>query len=165
MPISSQAQKLNDQPLSSYRTLFATLHAPSLSALVGEFQGEFIGPSWLRRIAAPGLKLAGLGNWWGKRFTIDGQATNLVVEGGQILPSFPVIPDLASSRLDNRPAVLLSYPQSATPFPWPYIVDELRVLDEISLLGMTYLNRPLFSQFALPFLLFAREITFAMSGS
>lgn len=153
---------MKNQPLSSYPLLFATLHEPSLNALIGEFQGEFIGPGWLRRLAAPGLRLAGLGNWWGKRFSPDGQATNLVVQGGQILPRFPVYAALDASRIDNRPVVALTYAPEDCPFPWPYIRDELRILDEITLLGMTYLDWAQFRNKPLPFLLHAREVTFAV---
>jgi hypothetical protein len=47
-----------------------------------------------------------------------------------------MVVEAASSRLDGRDGITLSYP-AGSPFPWPGIIDEVRQLDQTTLLGMS----------------------------
>jgi hypothetical protein len=56
------------------------------------------------------------------------------------------------SLIDGRPCLTVIYP-SSSPFPWPWVVDELRWLADNCLLGMTLVSRKPLNKSALPFLL------------
>jgi hypothetical protein len=157
MQASVQAQSLNRQALTSFETLFASL-APPLQAtgLAGVYRAEFVGPAWLRRIAPPGLALGGLGSWWGKRFDGQGHGHNLVNRRGELTPVLPMIVQAAPSRLDGKDGITLCYP-AGSPFPWPWVIDEIRQLDPTTLLGMSLTTLQWMPRLALPFLLHAQE--------
>jgi hypothetical protein len=95
----------------------------------------------------------GLGGWWGKHFTADGSGMNLVRRGGELRRIFPIRLVPAPSLLDGRPCLSVRY-KPECPYPWPHVVDELRSLDERTLLGMTMVNTGVLRKLALPFLLF-----------
>ncbi len=157
MQASVQAQSLNRQALTSFPSLFAAL-APPLQAteLVGVYRAEFVGPAWLRRIAPPGLALGGLGGWWGKRFDGLRHGYNLVYRRGKLTPVLPMMVQAAPSRLDGKDGITLCYP-AGSPFPWPWVIDEVRQLDSNTLLGMSLTTRRWLPRLALPFLLHAQE--------
>jgi hypothetical protein len=54
--------------------------------------------------------------------------------------------------LDGKPVVALTY-GAAGPVPWRWVTDELRALDEHTLLGMTRIDLPLLRHMVFPFLL------------
>ena len=150
------ARRLNQLPLSAFKPLFASLPPPELAKTTGVFQAEFTGPGWLRKIAGPGLALVGLGGWWGKVFDGEGAGANLVRRNGALQRIFPVQVALAPSAVDGKPSLVVRYTRGC-PFPWPYVVDELRCLDETGLLGLTYVNAGLLRKLGLPFLLHPQE--------
>lgn len=136
--------------LSEYPKIFATLTAPQ--TLVGTFKAEFTGPAWLRAVAGPGLWPLGLGGWCGKQFAADGSGMNLVKRGGTVQRVFPIQLVSAPSLVDGRPCISVRY-RPENPFPWPHVVDELRWLDEKTLLGLTLVNAAPLRRWPLPFLL------------
>ncbi len=141
---------LNSKPLSEFKGLFAGLPAPEPSGLSGKFRAELVGPGWLRRIATPGLALGGLGGWQGKEFFLGEQGLNLVQRGGKVKRIFPFVILYQPSHLDGKPAAAIRYVQPS-PVPWLWITDELRWLDEQTLLGLTFLKA--MPGLALPFVL------------
>ena len=62
----------------------------------------------------------------------------------------------AKSFIDNKEGLTLHY-QPGNPFPWMYIVDELRRIDETTLLGMTLANLNGLRRLAFPFTLRFQE--------
>ncbi len=54
--------------------------------------------------------------------------------------------------VDRRPCLAVTYP-AGSPFPWPQVVDELRFLDDDTLLGLTLVNMRGLNRLAFPFLL------------
>jgi len=118
----------------------------------GAYQAAFTGPWWLRTIAGPGLYPIGLGGWWGKQFDGHGQGSNIVRHGGKLTTKMPVRLAEEPSLIDGEPCLVVLYPPES-PFPWPWVIDELRLLDDNRLLGMTLVTRPPLNKIALPFLL------------
>ena len=151
-PQTMRARTLNAHSLRGFRRLFITLPVPDAATLSGTFRAEFVGPGWLRKIAPTALVLGGLGGWWGKQFAGDGRGTNIVHRDGVLAPVMPVDLGLADSLIDRRPCVAVTYP-AGSPFPWPWVVDELRFLDDDTLLGLTLLNLRGARRVAFPFLL------------
>lgn len=147
-----QIATLNQRSLSSFPDLFATLAIPAISDLEGTYHGRFVGPAWVRALAGPGLYLGGLPGWCGKWFDGAGQGTNLLCGGSQITRAVPIHLISRPSRIDGRPALTVVYP-GASPWPLPLIRDELRSLDDRTLLGMTMLIRFGLHRFPFPFLL------------
>jgi hypothetical protein len=147
--------------LRALQRAFRDAPAPELAAFVGLHEGEFVGPTWLRCAATLTLCLFGMPGWSGKAFrprktdadALEGE--NLVRRQGRLVPSIPVRARIAPSGVDGRPALVLSYPPDAR-FPWPRVRDELRPLDERTLLGLTF-GVPLAPRGGAPFLLRHRE--------
>ncbi|MDP9270957.1 MAG: hypothetical protein M3O76_05100 [Actinomycetota bacterium] len=114
-----------------------------LTALVGEHDGEFAGPWWLRSTGPITMWLTGMPGWCGKSFrpptsgsdVIEG--TNLVRRGDQLVASIPMNARIAPSRVDGRTALIVHYPKDAR-FPWRNVTDELRPLDDRTLLGLSF---------------------------
>jgi len=156
MTISIQAQELNHQSLASFGSLFASLPAPTAASLAGTHRSEFVGPWWLRQVAGPGLVPLGLGGWWGKQFDAQGDGLNIVRRRGQLTTIMPVKLVELNSLIDGRTGLTVSYPRDSR-LPWPWVVDELRRIDENCLLGMTLIVKRPLSRIALPFLLHARK--------
>lgn len=142
----------NALSLRDFRALFKTLPVPEPAVIQGRYRAAFVGPAWLRASAAPALALTGLGGWWGKEFHADGTAINLVVRAGVFSTRFPMQFVRARSFIDQQDGLALHY-QPGNPFPWMYVVDEIRRIDEHSLLGMTIPNLRGLRQLAFPFLL------------
>ncbi len=129
--------------------------APELARLVGEHRSELIGPLWLRVPAPLFLAARGMPFWAGKRFepAVDGvlHGVNLLRVRGFEKDSLPI-----TATSDGRD-VVVRYPADA-PWPWPGVVDRLRVRDERTLLGMTF-GLPLMPARGAPFLLHAVDVT------
>lgn len=147
---------LNQRSLASFQDLFATLAVPEIPALAGTYRGSFVGPGWVRALAGPALVLGGLPGWWGKRFDGEAEGTNLLQRGGKIEHAVPIHLQSRPSLIDGRPAVAVLYP-GASPWPLPWLRDELRLLDDRSLLGMTMLALAGLHRFPFPFLLELRQ--------
>ncbi len=164
MQESVAGNRLNQKPLSAFKPLFSTLSSPTIAALEGYHQAEFVGPRWLRRLAGPGLRLGGLNGWWGKLFDIHGQGSNLVQDTGGLHPALPVTAYSRPSCIDDKPCLMVVYPADAR-WPWPRITDELRWLEEEkTLLGMMIYKGMGLQRFAFPFLLHPVGKTVENSG-
>lgn len=148
--------RLNRMKMKNFRSLFSELTIPEKDTLDGFYKGFFVGPGWLRKMAGPLLVITGLGGWWGKKFNGDDTAINLVKKEEQLKPKFPMHLVDTPSLIDGNPGLTLHYDKE-NPFPWPFIVDELRQLEPGIYLGMTYIRlKPLFL-ISLPFLLQYQE--------
>src|SRR5215216_3640774 len=134
-----EISELNQYPLREFRTLFAALPVPGASSLPGKYRGAFLGPVWLRAGVKPLLLITGLGGWWGKEIFEDGTAINIVLGGGKFSTRFPMELICGKSVIDRRDGLALRY-QKGNPFPWMFIMDEIRRIDEITLLGMSRTN-------------------------
>jgi hypothetical protein len=154
--MSERIDELNRLTLRDFPNLFRTLQVPDRMALSGYFRGSILGPTWFQRIARPLLAIAGLGGWWGKYFDGEGNGTNLVEREGGIQRRLPVRAVNITSMVDGLPGLTLQY-LSDNPFPWPFIVDELRQLEPGLLLGMMVVNVGILRRLAFPFLLQAQE--------
>jgi len=147
-----QIVELNQYPIRRFRDLFTSLSIPTPASIYGKYRAEFVGPAWLRMSARPALQITGLGGWWGKEFYDDGTAINIVLRAGQFSMRFPMKFVSAKSFIDGRDGLALHY-QPGNPFPWPFVVDEIRRMDESTLLGMTIANVSGLRGMAFPFIL------------
>ena len=147
-----RARTFNAHSLRGFRKLFITLPQPTNAGLDGIFRAEFVGPGWLRATAPTALVLGGLGGWWGKQFDGAGRGMNIVHRGSTLAHTMPVALAVSHSLVDRRPCLKVTYPPSS-PFPWPLAMDELRFLDDNTLLGLTIINAGPLRRVAFPFLL------------
>jgi hypothetical protein len=136
--------------LGGLRRLFMSLSAPD--SLTGVYRAEFVGPAWLRALAPPSLALGGLAGWWGKAFDGRGGAVNIVVRDGAQRRVLRMTIARLPSLIDRASGLTLSYPKGS-PFPWVWIVDEARRLDEQTLLCMTVIRPRGLRKLAFPFVL------------
>jgi len=143
---------INSLSLQQFRKLFVSLPVPNPESIHGVYRAAFVGPVWLRTSAGPALALSGLGGWWGKEFSADGTAVNIVLRAGKFSTRFPMKLVQAKSFIDGRDGLAVHY-QAGNPFPWMFIVDELRRMDEDTLLGMTLANVNGLRRLAFPFTL------------
>lgn len=143
---------LNRATLADLRQAFRDAALPSLSQRSGFWRARFIGPWWLRLGGRPGVALSGLRGWQGKRFLTPETATNVLRHAHGDVEALTMLCRDAVSDLDGCPVAALSY-GSAGPVPWRWVTDELRALDDRTLLGMTRIDLPGLRRLALPFLL------------
>lgn len=148
--------RLNKLSRKEFAHLFATASVPTIASTAGYYRATFVGPAWLRTSAGPAVALGGLGNWWGKHIHEVGSATNLVQKGDKLESRLAMQLIDSTSVLDGRPVLALIY-GAENPFPWPYVVDELRRLDPLTFLGMTHVNAGPLRRIAFPFLLQYQE--------
>jgi hypothetical protein len=109
------------------------------------------------------MTMTGMHGWWGKQFrepmggghTLQGE--NLVRRRGRLEESIPMTAQIGPSRVDGRPAILIDYPPDAR---WPHnrVKDELRRLDEKTLIGLSF-GLPLSPRGGAPFVLHRRDET------
>lgn len=138
--------------LRELRQLFATLSPPDAAFRHGFFRASFVGPAWYRLGGFPSVHLSGLPYWQGKKFLTPDSATNILRQRDGLVQALSMTVVAGPSRVDGRPGVALTYGQEA-PFPWRHVRDELRVIDDRTLLGITKVDLPLLRYFGFPFLL------------
>jgi hypothetical protein len=141
------------------RRAFNEAPAPELADLIGRYEATFAG--WLRVGGALAMGLTGMAGWWGKQFrapahgedSLEGE--NLLRRRGQLVESIPMRAHIGPSRIDGRPALVVKYPADAR---WPHnrVTDELRPLDDETLLGLSF-GLPLAPRDGAPFLLRRRR--------
>ncbi len=152
LPDGGREAPVNDLSLGALRAAFTLLTTPSLESLAGAYRAEFVGPAWLRRFAPPGLVITPLAGWLGKAFDSQGHGINLVRRRGVVQRVLPMTTQWLPSRVDGRPCVTLVY-APGSPFPFAYIVDELRTIDADTLLGLSFAAAPWLARLPIPFLL------------
>jgi hypothetical protein len=151
MTVSWAGRSLDNASLRELAQVFRSLAPLPLPTPSGSYRAEFVGPGWLRKLAPPALAVGGLCGWWGKEF--DGQEAVNLVERSEIRRRvLPMTVVVAPSAVDGKPAISLHYPKGSR-FPWPWIVDEARPLDDATLLCMTLVNLSWAPRTAFPFLL------------
>ncbi|MBN2548059.1 MAG: hypothetical protein JXB15_02790 [Anaerolineales bacterium] len=153
--MNNQVERLNQLSVGEIRKLFCTLSPPEAASMSGLFRGIFVGPGWLCSLWGPLLAITGLGGWWGKEID-SGNAINIVVHKGNYEKRFPMVFVEQTSYLDGKPGLAFRY-QKGNPFPWPWIVDELRRIDAQHVLGMTLAEVGPFKRLPFPFILQQRE--------
>jgi hypothetical protein len=145
---------MDGKSFRDFRERFDTLEPPEV--LRGVWQGEPVGPGWFRIVAGPSLVIGGLGGWWGKAFDGQGGIDNVVERWGALRRTLPAEVRQAASLVDGKPCLRIAYPKGSR-LPWPWIVDELRRIDEGELLGLMVLNIGWLPHLAFPFRLHVRE--------
>jgi hypothetical protein len=106
------------------------------------------------------MGVTGMRGWWGKQFRASGaggdtlEGENLLNRQGEIGESIPMTAEIAPSRVDGCATILIRYPPDAH---WPHhrVNDELRPLDENTLLGLSF-GLPLAPRGGAPFILHRR---------
>ncbi|MCZ8343053.1 MAG: hypothetical protein O9301_08480 [Leptospira sp.] len=118
----------------------------------GRYEVSWVGPNWFQSLAKNGLGVLGFKNWVGKEFSGSEFAINIFSDenGGNGFNKFPMEVALSQSQVDSKACIRVSYPKT-TPFPWPLVVDEFRVLNANTLVGLSYTKG--LSVFPLPFYL------------
>lgn len=147
---------LEKASLGELKQLFTSLPAPHPAMRQGFFRASFVGPAWLRLSARPSLELSGLPGWQGKKFLNADDATNILRKGDKLSESLAMRVTPGTSQIDGKQGLALHYvPQNGkpAPAPWRWVRDELRAIDDNTILGMTVINLPVLRHFAFPFLL------------
>jgi hypothetical protein len=136
---------------SKYKKQFFDAEAPN-SIPTGNFQVVWLGPTWFQFLARSSLSYLSFRNWWGKAFDGSNNAYNLfsIPNSQDFLKKYPMRVSIKNSLLDGQPALFLEYEKDA-PFPWPYFIDEFRIINQTDLLGMSYSR--ISPKLAMPFLI------------
>lgn len=134
------------------KQLFASLPVPDAAMRRGFFRASFVGPFWYRPFGFPSVHLSGLPFWQGKKFLTADTATNILRKGAGVEEYLGMTVVAAPSLIDGKPGVSLRYGAEA-PRPWRWVRDELRAVDERTILGVTVIDLPVLRHFCFPFLL------------
>ncbi|MFZ2174330.1 MAG: hypothetical protein WAW17_09885 [Rhodococcus sp. (in: high G+C Gram-positive bacteria)] len=136
---------------------FRSLEGGDIRSTAGMHEAVFVGPRFLRLVAPRAIALGGMPGWYGKRFDAAGEGVNLLRESdGSLRETLPMRVRLDASWLDGRPALVVSY-GSGAPVPWRWVRDEFRVLDDRTLLALTFAISPRSRVLASPFTLIRRD--------
>ncbi len=140
--------------LATYMRVFKSLPPISQREFHGSFQGIVVGPAWFQSVFNKAMTFGGLDGWQGKDFGADGNGINVLLQNGVIRKVAPmhVVGELTSA-IDGQPTLVLGYRKP----PHAYIHDEIRRLDERTILGMTYVKVNPFKKFPMPFVLRWKE--------
>jgi len=152
----SPIERLNRLSLFEFPEYFSSLEAPQAETLQGLYKGSFVGPGWLRGLAGPMLAITRMGKWLGKDIDAEGRAINLVQTREGMVQKFPMRLVEQDSLIDGKPGLALRY-EASNPFPWPWIIDELRSIQPDLVLGMTITRIGPLVRLPLPFVLQPRE--------
>jgi hypothetical protein len=144
--------RLNQTSLEALRGLFSSLEIPAIDSIAGTYRGSFTGPRWTRVAVRPALWLTGLGRWWGKELSGQGTAINLIRKEDDLTTRFPMKITRGKSFIDGRDGLLMYYLPNH-PILWLLVEDEIRRLDQNTLLGMTHARIPIVGRLVLPFIL------------
>lgn len=148
---------LEHASISELKKLFSSLQAPAPEMRHGFFRASFIGPFWLRATGRPSVEISGLPGWQGKKFLNAHDATNVLKKKDGLVEALAMRVTPGLSKVDGQPGVALHYVPDANgkpaPIPWRFVRDELRAVDENTLLGFTVIDLPVLRLMAFPFLL------------
>lgn len=138
--------------LRDLKRLFVSLPTPDAAVLHGFFRASFVGPFWYRLSGFPSVHLAGLPFWQGKKFITPTTATNILRKGDGLVEALSMTVVAGPSLMDGSAGISLRYGAEA-PMPWRWVRDELRLIDERTLLGITIVDLPVLRHFRFPFIL------------
>jgi cholesterol oxidase len=144
---------------AALRRLWGALPAPDPEMLEGSHRAVFVGPTPARALAPAVLAMAGLPDWYGKRFRFEEGAAKDVLTGMNLLRNRDELVEhlemraaIEPSALDGAPVLVSTYP-GAAPLPWRHVRDEFRLLAPGLLLGMAVFDQPLARRIGTPFAL------------
>lgn len=106
----------------------------------------------MRASARPTLNLTGLPNWQGKRFLTPHTATNVLLSKQGKVDALNMTLTAVTSYVDGKSGLALTYGSDA-PAPWRWVRDELRMVDNNTILAITYVDLPILRLFPFPFVL------------
>lgn len=143
---------LATRSIGPLKQIFRTGRSIDASELAGFYAGEPAGPWWFRLGSGPTMEFAGFGGWLGKQFLGQGRAVNLFDCDGGSWQHFPMTLGRRPSLVDGQDTLVLLYPGTARA-PWCWVTDELRWVNDGSILGMTFVDRPLIKHMVFPYVL------------
>lgn len=143
---------MGKQSVKFFREEFARLDAVSEASATGEYRARYVGPVLLRALAKMSNPLLGLPGWIGKRIDGNGHAVNRLKNAGVVRDACPMIVRSGKSMVDGGQSLILSYP-TGSPWLLRFFSDELRQLDNQTILGFAVIDLPLIRASPLPFLL------------
>ena len=149
--------QLNQLKIKEFPELFAGLSVPLPSSVKRHLSRQLCGTGLAAQAgrARPGHQRSG--RLVGKNLPGGRCGGQPGAESRKTRRTLPHAPGLCvHPALDGKPTLALIYAQD-NPFPWPYIVDELRQLDAEAYLGMTYVNWGVLRKLAFPFLIESKE--------
>lgn len=120
------------------------------------FDGCLVGPWWLRMLGLPLLKIGALARWQGKQFGDNKHAYNRVERRGLTELVVPMAVSISPYTRGGGKAIALKYPKKS-PFPWNFVLDELRPLGDGNYLGITTMDWPLIRRIPIPFVLMSMK--------
>lgn len=141
------------------RRLFATLEAPALEEMSGEYSARLLAqPNWLATLSGQAMLTNPFHSWLCKAFRpVDastGRGYNAFLQGQGVVQRYPMLTLMAPSRFDGRPAYQLVYRHFHSLCGAIHMVDEVRRVAPGLYLGMgTYGLTDAQRRIAYPFLL------------
>lgn len=148
----SNTSNLSNRSIGQLKQAFSASRSVGVNELSGFYRGEPAGPWWFRLNSGPTLAMTGFGGWLGKQFLGEGHAVNMFQRQGATQQHFPMTLARRHSLIDGKDTLVLLYPATARA-PWCWVTDELRWASDGSILGMTFVDRPLMKQLVFPFVL------------
>lgn len=125
-------------PIADLRASFADLAPPYPAELVGSWDGELVGRPALLLAAHLAAAATPFRGWCGKAFLDPAFAVNRVRRHGLVRHGLAGKTARHGSRLDGRPALVISY--RAARWPWRHFRGELRAVSDDEMLGMLMLT-------------------------
>ena len=155
--------KLNRLPVTLVKMFRGLSQPDSLAPFLGKHRSEYIGVAPMRLPSPFAMGLAGFSDWRGKVFrpndkdstVLDGM--NMFGDEATRTERYPMSSRIGPSSIDGKPAFIVTYPQD-TRHPWCRATDELRMIDDDTLLGITFFNYPLIKYLPVPFLLRREQV-------
>lgn len=131
MPTLITAQDLGLLSTRELLALFATLEAPGLEEMQGEYAAHLLmQPSRIAALVGGAAVDNPFRNWLCKAFRpVDGQTGrgyNTFLQGGKVVQRYPMLTLIAPSRFDGRPAYQLVYRHFHSMCGSVHMVDEVR---------------------------------------
>jgi cholesterol oxidase len=153
---SRPVASLPSSPLA-LRRIWGALPAPRPEELAGSHRAVFVGPAPVRAAAPGALGLAGLSDWFGKRFELESDGDelsgiNLLRDGDELVEYLAMSARIEPSAIDGAPVLVSTYGPEA-PLPWRHVRDEFRRLGPGTLLGMAVIDKPLLKRAPMAFAL------------
>ena len=144
------------QSIRGLKRIFRGAQPIVADQLSGQFKGFPAGPWWFRLGSGPTLGMSGFGGWLGKQFLGNGKATNLFMAGSETVKRFPMTITVRPSQVDGKDTFVLLYPKDARA-PWCWVTDELRMTEDGTILGLTFVDAPLLRYMVFPFVLRSKQ--------